>query len=704
MTDTNIDEAIKSGVQAHQAGNIIEAERHYTSIIAQQPKHPDANHNMGILTMGLGQAEKSLPFFETALAANPSVEQFWLSYITALLTTGQRDVAKENINKAKLANLSDTTVDKLENLLSKATDILPLDPPQEDIDQLFSFYNDQKFNEIIPKAEKVISQYPNHLMTWNVLGAANQALGILERAEEAFKKVTEIDPSYPDGFNNLGVAQQELKKTDEAILAFNKAINLRPEYAQAHYNLGIAYQEKAELTQAIAHFEKAILLKPDYTDAYNNMGNALKDQERLDEALNAYQKAIEIQPNSILALNNLGNTLQDQGKLDEAIKCYQEILSLAPDDFKAYNNLGNALRDQGELNDALKAFSKAIELKEDYAPSHRNLSVLLTYTQDDPQIALVNNLLVQSDMKSEDRCHLHYAFAKMNEDLGNLKVAFESYVKGGGLRKQILGYRLEQDEFLFREIKASQSSLFKASVQQPDPRHVITPIFILGMPRSGTTLVEQILSSHSKVQGGGELIFVERYGFQLCHGAQSATREHVEVFRNTYLEALEALSDGRQFITDKMPSNFRYIALIRSALPEAKIIHTMRDPVATCWSNFKHYFSSNGLGYSYELEDTVKYFKLYEDLMKYWEGIYSDQIYNLDYETLTIDQEEETRKVLSFIGLDWDKNCLLPHKNTRSVRTASQQQVRKKIYTGSSNDWRKFEPFLQGALNEVLVN
>ena len=704
MTDTNIDEAIKSGVQAHQAGNIIEAERHYTSIIAQQPKHPDANHNMGILTMGLGQAEKSLPFFETALAANPSVEQFWLSYITALLTTGQRDVAKENINKAKLANLSDTTVDKLENLLSKATDILPLDPPQEDIDQLFSFYNDQKFNEIIPKAEKVISQYPNHLMTWNVLGAANQALGILERAEEAFKKVTEIDPSYPDGFNNLGVAQQELKKTDEAILAFNKAINLRPEYAQAHYNLGIAYQEKAELTQAIAHFEKAILLKPDYTDAYNNMGNALKDQERLDEALNAYQKAIKIQPNSILALNNLGNTLQDQGKLDEAIKCYQEILSLAPDDFKAYNNLGNALRDQGELNDALKAFSKAIELKEDYAPSHRNLSVLLTYTQDDPQIALVNNLLVQSDMKSEDRCHLHYAFAKMNEDLGNLKVAFESYVKGGGLRKQILGYRLEQDEFLFREIKASQSSLFKASVQQPDPRHVITPIFILGMPRSGTTLVEQILSSHSKVQGGGELIFVERYGFQLCHGAQSATREHVEVFRNTYLEALEALSDGRQFITDKMPSNFRYIALIRSALPEAKIIHTMRDPVATCWSNFKHYFSSNGLGYSYELEDTVKYFKLYEDLMKYWEGIYSDQIYNLDYETLTIDQEEETRKVLSFIGLDWDKNCLLPHKNTRSVRTASQQQVRKKIYTGSSNDWRKFEPFLQGALNEVLVN
>ena len=356
------------------------------------------------------------------------------------------------------------------------------------------------------------------------------------------------------------------------------------------------------------------------------------------------------------------------------------------------------------MNDALKAFSKAIELKEDYAPSHRNLSVLLTYTQDDPQIALVNNLLVQSDMKSEDRCHLHYAFAKMNEDLGNLKVAFESYVKGGGLRKQILGYRLEQDEFLFREIKASQSSLFKASVQQPDPRHVITPIFILGMPRSGTTLVEQILSSHSKVQGGGELIFVERYGFQLCHGAQSATREHVEVFRNTYLEALEALSDGRQFITDKMPSNFRYIALIRSALPEAKIIHTMRDPVATCWSNFKHYFSSNGLGYSYELEDTVKYFKLYEDLMKYWEGIYSDQIYNLDYETLTIDQEEETRKVLSFIGLDWDKNCLLPHKNTRSVRTASQQQVRKKIYTGSSNDWRKFEPFLQGALNEVLVN
>ena len=344
MTDTNIDEAIKSGVQAHQAGNIIEAERHYTSIIAQQPKHPDANHNMGILTMGLGQAEKSLPFFETALAANPSVEQFWLSYITALLTTGQRDVAKENINKAKLANLSDTTVDKLENLLSKATDILPLDPPQEDIDQLFSFYNDQKFNEIIPKAEKVISQYPNHLMTWNVLGAANQALGILERAEEAFKKVTEIDPSYPDGFNNLGVAQQELKKTDEAILAFNKAINLRPEYAQAHYNLGIAYQEKAELTQAIAHFEKAILLKPDYTDAYNNMGNALKDQERLDEALNAYQKAIEIQPNSSDAISNLTSLLtifEPNGLNFDTISALNQTIKIIGNEHFSYKKISD---------------------------------------------------------------------------------------------------------------------------------------------------------------------------------------------------------------------------------------------------------------------------------------------------------------------------------------------------------------------------
>ena len=167
-------------------------------------------------------------------------------------------------------------------------------------------------------------------------------------------------------------------------------------------------------------------------------------------------------------------------------------------------------------------------------------------------------------------------------------------------------------------------------------------------------------------------------------------------FREGYLSELSKLSNGKQFVTDKMPQNFRYIGLILEAFPEAKVVHVKRDPAATCWSNFKNYFTSKGLGYSYDLEDTVGYFKLYQDLMGFWEQQYTGRIYHLDYDRLTVEQEVETRKLIEHTELDWEDACLSPQRNKRNVRTASQQQVREKVYTGSSDAWRKFEPYLEG--------
>jgi len=164
---------------------------------------------------------------------------------------------------------------------------------------------------------------------------------------------------------------------------------------------------------------------------------------------------------------------------------------------------------------------------------------------------------------------------------------------------------------------------------------------------------------------------------------------------------LNKVSSGKPFVTDKLPQNFYYIALILKALPEAKIIHVKRDPAATCWSNFKHYFSSDGLGYSYDLETTVGYYQLYQDLMKFWDQQYASQIYHLDYDRLTFDQEIETRKLIAHLGLDWENACLSPQENKRRSRTASRHQVRKKIYEGSSQEWRKFEPYLNGIFDEL---
>ena len=225
------------------------------------------------------------------------------------------------------------------------------------------------------------------------------------------------------------------------------------------------------------------------------------------------------------------------------------------------------------------------------------------------------------------------------------------------------------------------------------------PIFILGFPRSGTTLVEQIISSHSEVTGAGELIHVSQFGADLALNAKDLTQLAVSEFRSRYLSVLSKLSNDKPFVTDKMPQNFRFIPLICAAFPEAKIIHVQRNAAATCWSNYKQYFPKKGLGYSYNLNDVVAYYRLYIGLMKFWQSKYDNRIYNLDYEKLTTEQEKETRKLINHLKLNWQDACLSPHNNKRSIRTASQLQVRQKVYKGSSETWRKYEKYLNGALD-----
>ena len=359
--------------------------------------------------------------------------------------------------------------------------------------------------------------------------------------------------------------------------------------------------------------------------------------------------------------------------------------------------MGNVLHDQGKWEEAIAAYNKALSLKPDYAEAHRNLSSLINYMPEDLQIGTVNELLGRSDLKDDDRCHLHYTYAKMNEDLGDFDAAFENYVAGGKLRKKLLSYDIEQDERMFDHIKTTAPKLEKFFFNKPIEVATNTPIFILGMPRSGTTLVEQIISCHSQVQGAGELSLLNRFGGKLSLGLEGISSDTLLKVRNSYLIELDKVSENKPFVTDKTPNNFLRIALILKALPEAKIIHVKRAPAATCWSNFKHYFPAKGLGYSYDLDDTVGYYKLYHELMAFWDKHYSTQIYHLDYDRLTLEQEIETRKLIEHIELDWEDACLSPHENKRSVRTASQQQVREKIYKGSSQAWQKYEKFLNSA-------
>jgi hypothetical protein len=312
-------------------------------------------------------------------------------------------------------------------------------------------------------------------------------------------------------------------------------------------------------------------------------------------------------------------------------------------------------------------------------------------------------LYLNEDISEEQRCHINFGLAKACEDLGNFEQAYTHYGEGNVLRKKLLNYDINQDVELFRKIKSNYSQIVQKSLEPDKLTKNLMPIFIVGLPRSGTTLVEQIISSHSKVTGAGELNFAAQFGSSIGRGLSDSNTDSLINFRERYLFKLQSVSNGNLIVTDKMPQNFRYIGLLAAAFPEAKIVHVKRNPAAVCWANYKKYFVSKSIGYCYAIDDVISYHKLYENLMGFWTNTLSKRIYNLDYEQLTVNQESETRQLIEYLGLDWDENCLSPQNNTRSVATASNVQVRKNVYRGSSEQWKKYQPFLNGAFDGLLL-
>ena len=777
MTKLTIDQALQKGIEAHKAGQVQEADRLYTAILKAQPKHPNANHNMGVLALGIGKVEEALPFLKTALEANPAIAQFWLTYIDALIKLGKLADAKAVFDQAKSKGAKGDGFNKLEQSLKKTgqepisaskitaevppqqsnildslnleqalklakkktkegspekakriyQDVLAKfpknkraidglrglgsksvskasnvqDPPQNQLQFLINLYNKGLLKQALEIAEALALKFPTSATLFNIQGVVFKRLGQIDLAVEAYKKALAIKPDFAEVLNNLGNILRDQDKVDAAIEALKGAVKIQPDFADAYNNLGLALAKKGDLEPAMKAYSKALIIQPDHADAHNNIGNIFKERDEFDKAIGAYTKALTIEPDHAAAYNNLGNAYTDSGKLDDAVAAYIHALEIQPDYADAYNNMGLALKEQGHRDQAIDSFRKTLELKPGHADALRNLSNVAGGNSNKLLIKNVSTLLKDNDLSSIDRCQLLFTFAKMNEDLGDFNAAFHNYVAGGALRRDLLKYQFEHDLHLFSQIKSAAPRIknIKLNITQKDIIH--SPIFIIGMPRSGTTLVEQIVSMHTKVTGAGELKYIEKFGFDLAVGQTPSNAETLRVFRECYLAELSKKAEGLPFITDKMPQNFQYMALICAAFPEAKIVHVRRRAEATCWSNFKHYFTSKGLGYSYDLADTVKYYNLYLKLMHFWYQSYSDRIYNLDYDKLTEDQELETRSLIDYLGLDWQEPCLAPQKNKRFVKTASQQQVREKVYKGSSQHWRKYEPMLSAYFKDL---
>ena len=384
--ELTLDKALQKAVEAHKAGQIQEADRLYTAILEAQPKHPDANHNMGVLAVGVGKVQEALPFFKTALEANPSISQFWLSYIDIFIKLDQKADARSVLNQAKSKGVRGEAFDQLGQMLNSPSEV-SIEPPQDQLEPLINLYQQGQFQQALDNVKKLLGQFPESVTLYNIFGAVNAGLGQLDAAIRIYKHALKIKPDYAEAYNNMGNVLKDQGNLDEAVNSYQQALKIKPDYTDAHNNMGNVLKDQGNLDEAINSYQQALKIKPDYTEAYYNMGNVLKDQGNLDEAIDSYQQALKIKPDYAEAYYNMGNVLKDQGNLDEAINSYQQALKNKPDYVYAYNNMGTALKDNGNLDEAIDSYQQALKIKPDYAEAHYSMGVVLQ-DKDDLEAAI----------------------------------------------------------------------------------------------------------------------------------------------------------------------------------------------------------------------------------------------------------------------------------------------------------------------------
>ena len=400
--ELTIEQALQKAVEAHKVGKLQDAEVLYRAILQSQPKHPDANHNLGVMAVSLNKTEAAIPLFKIALEANPTQGQFWLSYVDALIKEKEFDRAISALEQGKKRGLTGEKVDLLEAQLSSIFSIQkqqsllknknPIvtqqrkkttkkkdkknntprhlinlnqskNPPQIELNTPLEHYKKGQYDLAQHLATTLTQQYPNHPFGWKLLGASSKEIGKLQDSLIANQKVLKISPSDAEAHSNLGSTLQALGRLEEAETSYKKAIAIKPDYAGAHYNLGITLQVLGRLEEAESSYKKAIAIKPDYADAHSNLGNTLQALGRLEEAETSYRKAIAIKPDYAGAHSNLGITLQVLGRLEEAETSYKKAIAIKPDYADAHSNLGNTLQALGRLEDALTTVIKSIKIK-----------------------------------------------------------------------------------------------------------------------------------------------------------------------------------------------------------------------------------------------------------------------------------------------------------------------------------------------------
>lgn len=497
--------------------------------------------------------------------------------------------------------------------------------------------------------------------------------GNLSKAEQISKKLITSNPKVVFLYNLLGLILTGQKKLDEAIKCYEKGLKIDPNFAMIYNSLGLLL--------------------------YNQGSNS-----NIKKAENYYKKSISLNEKIAEPHTNLGNLYKLLNKHKEAIDCYKKAILINPKSAYTYYNLGNTYVALGNFNEAKENFKVSIKLFPNFYLAHRNLSRLIKYSDNDKHFGELKKIyknINENDL--ECQIHISFALAKAYDDIKNFDESFKLYEKANSLYRKKINFSLSAETKKFEKIKSTfDKNLYKkyANTGYLDS----SPIFIVGMPRSGTTLVEQILSSHRKVFGADEIEFLpqlikKKFGYVdlnlFFKGALDFDENDFKKIGEEYVLKMKNYSNNFERTTDKLPYNFLSIGFIKLILPNSKIIHCCRDSSDNIFSIFKNHFTSGQVTFAYNLSETIEYYNLYHDLMKHWEDTLPNFILNLKYEDIISNIEVHIRNLLNFCNLDWQNECLKFYNNKRPIKTASDTQVRNKIYTTSIDSWKNYEKYLK---------
>ena len=678
-TNTNFQASHPELLELFKRGRLKEASKLATELRQTDAENVDLLELSGNIYLAQKLYEEAVETYQTAIDLDRTKATLFLNY----------GVALERLERLTDAHAAVDSCLLLDNSLADAH-----------FNKGILYHHESKFLQAVAAFDRAIQLDSTHSEAFHQKGISLHSMGDHLGAKHAFEEALKIKPGHVPCLVNSSALLAYQGKHTEAFAQLKLALEIDPSNVAAIEKLGNLLVTTKDYESASKCFLALTRLEPGNAVHWINLSKVAQSQGDPLQAIETLQSAAKLFPHDPEIISSLGVALYEGGNHAESATVLQAALGLRPTP-SILNNLGNVFRVLGRENEAAKAYESVAEDSiELYPIATRHLSLLTGYKFDEQSVAEAKKRWACGDDNDPGKCQIGFALFNIMRKKEHYSEAYQYLQCANALRKAQLDYVISDDIKTFRFVKTKALEWANSVEKTTALESGVTPIFIVGMPRSGTTLVEQIVSCHSTVVAGGELKFATRHILQLINDPGSVTNK-TSVLHDRYMSDALTSTHAEKFFTDKLPHNFLFTPILAKAFPSAKIIHVYRDPAATCWSNFATYFPSKALGYSNDLDDLVKYYKLYQQLMQCYAQLIGGNMYHLDYEQLCSKPDTEIRSLYEFLELPWEASALSPHLNPRPIKTASASQVRRPIYAKSSEAWKNFAPFTDDQLSDI---